>query len=229
MLVSVGLSNAIVPNAFAQGSGSSVVCGLMLCSEYSGGRAAYEENWVMAFLNPNPVSKMHHDDTRDTALISPHNADAEFAAKLDVFIHKFELDKISAQEALDEIVNIHNQYKSAGITSDIIEAVDEKIALINSGKLSGAAAVEAIHLTAEPQNVDPEYIGALDEYLHKFELNQLSADESIAGVIEVHDELTLLHVSSDLVDTVGIQINIYRSGEDSAEHILEKIRNCFAF
>ena len=44
-----------------------------------------------------------------------------------------------------------NGFVDLYITSDLIEAVEDKIALIDSGKLSGAEAVEAIHLTAEPQ------------------------------------------------------------------------------
>ncbi len=309
-----------IPNAEAlkskgvgisQYGSSTDICGLTLCSDYSGGKMAYEENWVSLFRGVTPISntsststESHHDVHESKSIVvSSHNVDEEFPAKLDVFIHKFELDKISADEALDGIREVHDAYVNARITndiidgvgdklnlykkgtfntvdavesvhltaepqnvnpeyqgaldevihkfeldkisadealdgirevhdgfvglyitSDLIEAVDDKIALIDSGKLSGADAVESVHLTAEPQNVNPEFIGILDEYLHKFELNKLSAEETISGVVDVHDGLTSLYISSDLVESVGIQLNIYESGSDSVNHVLEEIR-----
>ena len=312
MVVGV-LGTNIVPDAEAlKGKGVGVsqygsstdVCGLMLCSDYPGGKSAYQEMWTSPFLGEDTVSNISQEDKYETkyVLVSAHNADEEFPAQLDVFIHKFELDKISAEEAIDGIKEVHDAYVNAKITndiidsvgdkldlynkgtfdtataveaihlsaepqnvnpeyqgaldevihkfeldkisaeeaidgikevhdgfvglyitSDLIEAVDEKIVLIDSGKLSGGDAVEAIHLSAEPQNVNPEFIGALDEYLHKFELNKLPAEETMAGVIDVHDGLTSLYVSSDLVESVGVQINIYNSGNDSTEHVLHEI------
>jgi len=306
MTGAAGLGNDQIPNAEAQsrgvylasGGSASNVCGLMLCSEYPGGKAAYQANWASQF----GYYEASGADRPGAAPVSSHNADKEFPAKLDVFIHKFELgkitvgdalesigdvyhryenagistnivkgvgdklrlyeagtlspeeavesihltaepqnvnpeyqgaldevihkfelDKISADEAIDGIMEVHDGFTGLYITSDLIVAVDEIIALIDSGKLAGADAVEAVHLTAEPQNVNPEFIGALDEYLHKFELDRLSAEETIAGVTDVHDGLTSLYISSDLVETVGIQINIYQSGDDSAEHVLEEI------
>ena len=310
----VGLSSGLAPSAdAAKGSGvyhsgvgsSSGICGLMLCSDYPGGKAAYDAEWSSMFMNKESVSSSEsHEDKHEAKRISvsAHNVDEEFPAQLDVFIHKFELDKISAEDALDGIKEIHGAYVNVGITndivsgvgdklnlynkgtfdaptaveavhlsaepqnvnpeyqgaldevihkfevdkitadqaidgikevhdgfvglyitSDLIEAVDEKITLIDSGKLSGADAVEAVHLSAEPQNVDPEFIGALDEYLHKFELNKLPAEETMAGIVNVHEGLNSLYISSDLVKTVGVQINIYNSGNDSVEHVLHEI------
>ena len=109
------------------------------------------------------------------------------------------------------------------ITSDLIEAVGEKITLIDSGVLSGADAVEAVHLSAEPQNVDPEFIGAVEEHLYQFELGNVSAEEAMAGIVKAHDALTSLHISSDLVDVVGVYVDLYESGNDSIEHILWEI------
>ena len=311
MTAAAGLFQGMAPNAEAiKGSGvylsatgsSSGVCGLMLCSEYPGGKSAYEQSWYLAFLNPASTAETSHSGMHDSASVSSHNADREFPAKLDVFIHKFELGKITAMDALEHIDRIHHQYEDAGITndiiegvgakihlyeagmldveetieavhltaepqnvnpeyqgaldevihrfeldkisadeaidgirevhegftglyitSDLIEAVDATISRIDSGALSGADAVESVHLTAEPQNVNPEFIGALDVVIHKFELGRLSAEEAIAGVIEVHDGLTSLYISSDLVESVGTQINIYKSGDDSAEHVLHEI------
>ena len=80
---------------------------------------------------------------------------------------KFEMDKISADEAIEGIKEVHNGFVDLYITSDLIEAVDMTIERIDSGKLSGADAVESVHLTAEPQNVNPEYQGALDEVIHE--------------------------------------------------------------
>ena len=153
----------------------------------------------------------------------PQNVNPEYQGALDEVIHKFELDKISANEALEGIEEVHNGFVDLYITSDLIEAVGEKIALIDSGKLSGSDAVEAIHLSAEPQNVNPEFIGALDEYLHKFELGKMTADKTITGVIDTYEGLTSLYISSELIENVGIQINIYESGNDSAEHVLHEI------
>ena len=45
----------------------------------------------------------------------------------------------------------------------------------------------------------------------------------MAGIIDVHEDLTSLYISSDLVETVGVQINIYHSGNDSVEHVLHEI------
>ena len=153
----------------------------------------------------------------------PQNVNPEYQGALDEVIHKFELDKISADEALDGIKEAHYGFVDLYITSDLIEAVEGKIALIDSGKLSGSEAVEAIHLSAEPQNVNPELIGAVDEYFHKFELDKISADETIDGVIEAHGGFTDLYITSNLVDAIGIQLNIYESGNDSASHVLEEI------
>ena len=153
----------------------------------------------------------------------PQNVDPEYQGALDEVIHKFELDKISADEALDGIKEAHYGFVDLYITSDIIEDVEDKIALIDSGKLYGADAVEAIHLTAEPQNVDPELIGAVDEYLHKFELDKISADEALDGIKEAHYGFVDLYITSNLVESIGIQLNIYQSGSDSASHVLHEI------
>ena len=308
-----GISFDVLPVAdAAKGKGvpllgvgsNSGICGLMLCSDYPGGKEAYQMQWSSQFITPKGVISESHQDKSEAKSISvsAHNVGEEYPAQLDVFIHKFEMGKISAEDALDGIKEIHSAYVNARITNDIvsgvgdklnlynkgtfdaptavesihltaepqnvnpeyqgaldevihkfevdkitadqaingiievhdsftglyitsnlIEAVDEKITLINSGKLSGADAVEAIHLSAEPQNVDPEFIGALDEYLHKFELNKLPAEETMAGIVDVHEGLTSLYISSDLVETVGVQINIYNSGNDSVEHVLHEI------
>ncbi len=153
----------------------------------------------------------------------PQNVNPEYQGALDEIIHKFELDKISADEALDRITKAHNGFVDLYITSDIIEAVEGKIALIDSGKLSGAQAVEAIHLTAEPQNVNPEYQGALDEIIHKFELDKISADEALDRITKAHNGFVDLYITSDLIDVIGIQLNLYESGNDSASHVLEEI------
>ena len=153
----------------------------------------------------------------------PQNVNPEYQGALDEVIHKFELDKISADEALEGIKEAHYGFVDLYITSDIIEAVEGKMALIDSGKLSGDEAVEAIHLTAEPQNVNPELIGAIDEYLHKYELDKIQADEAINGVMKAHGGFVDLYITSNLVESIDIQINIYESGNDSASHVLEEI------
>lgn len=180
------LGTSFVPSADAlnaKGTGvsqygsSTDICGLMLCSEYPGGKEAYQVNWFKVFLG-NDVSDDIHSDTHDSGIVVPsaENTDEEFPAQLDEVIHKFELDKITAEDAMTGIIEVHSGMIALYITSDIIKGVEEKIALYESGKLTAADAVESIHLTAEPQNVNPEFIGALDEYLHKFELGKLSAD-----------------------------------------------------
>ena len=312
MVVGV-LGTSFVPDVDAlksknSASSSTDICGLMLCSDYPGGKAAYQDSWVAAFRSSTNIPESVHSDDHSkkhstTKIIVPsHNAVQEFPAQLDAFIHKFELDKISADEALDGIKEVHLAYVNARITSDIIdgvgdklklynkgtfdaataveaihltaepqnvnpeyqgaldevihkfeldkisadealdgikeahygfvdlyitseiiEDVESKIRLIDSGKLSGADAVEAIHLTAEPQNVNPELIGAVDEHLHKFELDKISADEAINGVIEAHGSFVDLYITSNLVEDISIQLNIYESGNDSASHVLHEI------
>lgn len=315
MIVGIVGTN-VVPNAEAlKGKGvetsqygsSTDICGLVLCSDYPGGKETYQTNWFKIFLNSQVVSEETHSEDHDEHKVneivpSANNADEKFPAQLDEVIHKFELGKISAENAIDGIKAIHNVYVNAKIandiidgvgkklslhdsgslnaadaveaihltaepqnvnpeyqgaldevihlfekdkisadeaiegikevhegfvglyiTSELIESVGEKIVLIDSGELSGADAVESIHLSAEPQNVNPEFIGALDEYLHKFELNELSAADTMAEIIEVHSGLTSLYISSELVENVGNQINIYNSGNDSAEQVLHEI------
>ena len=307
------LGTSFVPNAEAvKGKGvgisqygsSTDICGLTSCSDYPGGKDAYNANWVSMYRSPGSVTQQVVEVTKDIphALVSSHNADEEFPAKLDVFIHKFELDKISAEQALDgiektyrqytiakistdiindvgdklnlykkgtlnaedaveaihlsaepqnvnpeyqgaldevihkfeldkisaeqaldEIMEVHDSFVGLYITSDLIEAVGDKITLIDSGKLSGSDAVEAIHLSAEPQNVNPELIGAVDEYLHKFELDKISADEAINGIMQAHGDFVDLYITSNLVESISIQLNIYESGNDSASHVLHEI------
>ena len=201
------------------------ICGLMSCSDYPGGKDAYKADWVSMFRSTESVTQQIIDEAKvdHHTSISSNNTDDEFSVKLDEVIHKFELDKISADEALDGIKEAHYGFVDLYITSEIIEAVEGKIALIDSGKLSGADAVEAIHLTAEPQNVNPELIGALDEYLHKYELDKISADEAIHGVMQVHSGFVDLYITSNLVESIDVQLNIYESGIDSASHVLYEI------
>ena len=233
MVVGV-LGTSIIPNAEAlKGKGVGVsqygsstdVCGLVLCSEYPGGKEAYQEMWVLPFLGKNTVSSVSQQDESETKHISVsvHNADEEFPAQLDIFIHKFELDKISAEEALDGINEIHRAYKNAGINSDKILGVDEKIRLYETGKLTIEEAVEAIHLSAEPQNVNPEYQAALDEVIHKFELDKISAEEALEGIKEVHDGFVALYITSDLIEAVGEKIALIDSGKLSGGEAVEAI------
>ena len=233
MVVGV-LGTSIIPNAEAlKGKGVGVsqygsstdVCGLVLCSEYPGGKEAYQEMWVLPFLGKNTVSSVSQQDESETKHISvsAHNADEEFPAQLDIFIHKFELDKISAEEALDGINEIYRAYKNAGINSDKILGVDEKIRLYETGKLTVEEAVEAIHLSAEPQNVNPEYQAALDEVIHKFELDKISAEEALEGIKEVHDGFVALYITSDLIEAVGEKIALIDSGKLSGGEAVEAI------
>ena len=230
MVVGV-LGTNVIPNAEAlKGKGvgisqygsSTDVCGLVLCSEYPGGKTAYQEMWAMPFLGKNTVSSVSQQDKSETKYVSvsAHNVDEEFPAQLDVFIHKFELNKISAEEALDGITEVHYAYKNAGIHSEKISSVDEKIHLYETGKLTVESAVEAIHLSAEPQNIDPEFASALDEVIHKFELDKISAEEAIDGIIEVHDGFVGLTITSEIIDGVGEKIALYNSGDlDTAEAV----------
>ena len=55
----------------------------------------------------------------------------------------------------------------------------------------------AVHLTAEPQNVNPEYQGALDEVIHMFEKDAMSTEDAIDGIKEVH--MALLDCTSHLI------------------------------
>ena len=182
MVVGMIGSNVVLNAEALKGKGVGIsqygsntnVCGLVMCSEYPGGKEAYEENWTSSFRNQNTESDIVTQDKSETKYIpvSMHNADEEFPAQLDEVIHKFELDKITADEALDGIKEIHDAYVTAKIIDDIIDSVGDKLSLYNNGIFDAPTAVEAIHLSAEPQNVNPEYQGALDEVIHKFELDK---------------------------------------------------------
>ena len=153
----------------------------------------------------------------------PQNVDPEFASALDEVIHKFELDKISAEEAMNGIIEVYDGMVGLTVTSDIVEGVGEKIALYNSGELEPADAVEAVHLTAEPQNVDPEFIRAIEEYTYQYELNDISLTELIDGVTEVYDGMVGLTITSDLIEDIGVQLVVYDSGRVSPEFTAEEI------
>ena len=101
----------------------------MLCSDYPGGQAAYEAEWSSMFTNKagsGTGSSTYDKHESKTIPVSTHNVDEEYPAQLDVFIHKFELDKISADEALDGIKEIHiGAYVNARVTSDIVSGVGD--------------------------------------------------------------------------------------------------------
>ena len=164
---------------------------------------------------PNTIESVH-------LTAEPQNVNPEYQGALDEVIHKFEADKISADDAISGIKEVHEGFTGLYVTSNLIEAVDDTIGLIDSGKLSGADAVEAVHLTAEPQNVNPEYQGALDEVIHKFEADKISADDAISGIKEVHEGFTGLYVTSNLIeavdDTIGL-IDGKLSGADAVEAV----------
>ena len=228
------IGSNVVPNAEAlKGKGVGIsqygsntnICGLVLCSEYSGGKEAYEENWTSSFRSQNTVPHVVTQDKSETkhVPVSTHNADEEFPTQLDVFIHKFELDKITADEALDGIKEVHDAYVNAKVTNDIVNSVGDKINLYSKGTFDAAAAVEAIHLSAEPQNVNPEYQGALDEVIHKFELDKITADEALDGIKEVHDGFVGLYITSDLIEAVDEKIVLIDSGKLSGADAVEAI------
>ena len=209
----------------SQFGSSTDVCGLVLCSDYPGGKAAYKESWASSFSGETSVSSdLVQDNPEMTSMsVSAYNADEEFPAQLDVFIHKFELDKISAEEALDGIKEIQNAYVNAKITNDIINGVGDKLDLYNKGTFDASKAVESIHLTAEPQNVNPEYQAALDEVIHKFELDKISAEEALDGIKEVHDGFVGLYITSDLIEAVDDKIVLIDSGKLSGGEAVEAI------
>ena len=202
------------------------VCGLVLCSDYPGGKEAYKENWSSSFANqvsePTPSQQIVSEPAKMTR-VSAYNVDEEYPAQLDTFIHKFELDKISAEEAIVGIKEVHNAYLNANIASDIIDGVSEKLNLYDNGTFDAPTAVEAVHLTAEPQNVNPEYQGALDEVIHKFELDKISAEEAIVGIKEVHEGFTGLYITSDLIEAVDETIALIDSGALSGADAVEAV------
>ena len=135
----------------------------------------------------------------------------------------FEKDEISADEAIDGIKEVHNGFVDLYITSDLIEGVDVIIGHIDSGKLSGADAVESVHLTAEPQNVNPEFMEAVDEVLYMNKLGSTSTDDALSEIIEIHEGFTGLYITSEIIEDVGIQLKIYGTGNISAEHVIHEI------
>ena len=154
----------------------------------------------------------------------PQNVNPEFASALDEVIHKFELDKISAEEAMDGITEVYDGMTELTITSDIVDGVGEKIALYNSGDLELLhKQLKPVHLTAEPQNVDPEFIRAIEEYTYQYELNDISLSELIDGVTEVYDGMVELTITSDLIEDIGVQLVVYDSDRVSPEFTAEEI------
>ena len=104
----------------------------------------------------------------------------KFASALDeVIFTNLNLDKISAEEAMDGIIEVYDGMVELTVTSDIVEGVGEKIedytTPVETRILHNA--VEAVHLTAEPQNIDPEFIRAIEEYTISYELNDISLTE----------------------------------------------------
>ncbi len=205
------------------------ICGLILCSDYHGGKEIFEAEWSKAFVSytrtvTSTDSNDHFDSHIKSKVVpSSHNVDQEFPAQLDTFIHKFELDKISADQALDEIKEIHDAYVKVSITTDIVDGVGDKLSLYEKGVFDAATAVEAIHLTAEPQNVNPEYQGALDEVIHKFELDKISADEALGGIREAHYGFVDLYITSDIIEAVEGKIALIDSGKLSGAEAVEAI------
>ena len=233
MVVGV-LGTSLTPNAEAlKGKGVGVsqygsstdICGLVLCSEYPGGKAAYQEMWTSSFIDKSIVSNVSQQNKHETNHVSvfAYNVDEEYPAQLDVSIHKFELDKISAEEAIMEIKEVHDAYVNERITNDIVNGVGDKLNLYNEGIFDAATAVEAIHLTAEPQNVDPEFILAIEEYTYRYELNEISLSELIDGVTDVYDGMIELTITSDLIEDIGVQLAVYDSGRVSPEFTAEEI------
>ena len=229
MVVGV-LGTSFVPDADAlkskNGASSNTdVCGLMLCSDYPGGKTAYYENWSNEYRGFTNVSVNEHFDDHDTSENIPfaHNVDEEFPAQLDEVIHKFELDKISAEQALDGIKEVYDEYVNARIANDIINSVGDKLNLYKKGTFDAATAVEAIHLTAEPQNVDPEYQGALDEVIHKFELDKISAEQALDGIKEAHYGFVDIYITSEIIEAVEGKIVLIDSGKLSGADAVEAI------
>ena len=108
-----GLGTSNIPDVDALKSKNSAstttdICGLMLCSDYPGGKTTYQENWSDEYRDFTNVSANDHFDDHDASDIVPsaHNVNEEFPAQLDVFIHKFELYQISAEETLDGIKEV---------------------------------------------------------------------------------------------------------------------------
>lgn len=234
MVALVGLSDEVILNAEAkQGggvylkiTGSSDICGLMLCSEYPGGRDAYDANWFLTFLGDDEASSDRDFDRNHRIMDTvSDNSDQAFVEKLDVYIHKFELGKITVQETMMGIKATFDQFSRQGMASDVVRGVGEKLDLYDRGTLSAEEAIESVHLTAEPQNIDPEFIAALDEHVHKFELGKITADTAIQRIIQTHADLVSLHVSTALVDAVGKQIKMYQSGGHSLDDTLDMIHD----
>ncbi|MCE2506139.1 MAG: hypothetical protein J4F36_06675, partial [Nitrosopumilaceae archaeon] len=71
--------------------------------------------------------------------------------------------------------------------------------------------------------VNPEYQGALDEVIHKFEMDKISADDALTEIAEIHEGFAGLYITSDVIEDVSIQLNIYDTGKVSVEHAVHEI------
>ena len=205
------------------GSGTNI-CGLMFCSDYPGGKEAYREEWVLQFLGKSAAHGPQDTHHASHVPVYAHH-DGGFPARLDVVIHEFELGKISAGDAMEGIIGVYDGMAGLAAASDIVRGVGEKIALYDSGALEAEQAVEAIHLTAEPQNVNPEFIAAIEEYTYRYELGEISVLELIDGIAGVHGGMADLTVTSDLIEDVGAHLAIHNGGQASPELTAENIHN----
>ncbi len=153
------VSDADVIKSKNDASLSTDICGLMLCSDYPGGKAVYQDIWSTAFRSYTsvPVSDHSNDHSEESStskiVPSSHNADQEFSAQLDVFIHKFELDKISADEALEGITEAHYGFVDLYITSNLVESIDVQLNIYESGTDSASHVLHEIHEVIEEEEL----------------------------------------------------------------------------
>ena len=125
-----------------------IVCGDRLCSEIKTDSTPSASTTTSDTDQKSADMKTHDQDKPDnqryqSMIDKSGDVDQAYAAALDEVIHKFELDKISAEQAISELRATHEGFTSLHITSDLIEAVGTQIKYVSEKSLTDT--LEQIH------------------------------------------------------------------------------------
>lgn len=203
--------------------GAPEICGLEFCSDYPGGKGAYVQDWLYAFLGQQTAETHARTPGQQGGLAGSHGeAASELPARLDEHIHRFELGEMTAHDAIREIEAIYHSYVESGVTDGLVERIGDRLGLYHEGVLGEEDAIESIHLAAEPQNIDYEFAAAVSGYLTQHDRNELTAGQAARGIIEEHARMESLYATSKLVGAVGDYLAILDS--EGVANVLGLIR-----
>ena len=185
------------------------VCGLVLCSDYPGGKEAYRENWSSSFANQVSESAPSQQIVSEPAKmirVSAYNVDEEYPAQLDTFIHKFELDKISSEEAIVGIKEVHEDFTGLYIQSDVIDTVSIQINIYESGNDSAAHVLEEIHEMIEEKETELSALHSVDGEAMVKELPPNTVDMPVGAGVPGCEENDMCYTPGHLTVPVGTTV-----------------------